>query len=318
MSARWPSRYPVWTLGALGVATLLFCAQVWVQYAREWSEAERVYLTDYLRSGIRGSVSAKAQRRYVLLNGVTAQGQARLVLGDEAERVKDADGKPGYRLTDEGIRLGLTRLEWRAAVYNDRGLHGLLRHWIYRDGDLWSYAARPFYGSLALFALGLFVTVPKDRARRAILKHGCRLKGPELLTAAEFNTKLGRSKRLMLYLPDGVAFANEKMGWSDRLFNKNSSGWARIPREREGMHFVIAGDSGGGKAAAIRQMLHDRRNAGLRARADRADEAGPGYTRGSGRGPRAAAGDGAASTSEREPAARRRRGADKPRSDDGT
>jgi hypothetical protein len=85
----------VWTLGALGVAALLFCAQVWVQYAREWSEAERAYLMDYLRSGIRGNVSAKAQRRYVLLNGVTAQGQARLVLGDEAERVKDADGKPG-------------------------------------------------------------------------------------------------------------------------------------------------------------------------------------------------------------------------------
>ena len=245
MSARWPSRYPVWTLGALGVAALLFCAQVWVQYAREWSEAERVYLGDYLRSGIRGSVSARAQRRYVLLNGVTAQGQAGLVLGDEAERVKDADGKPGYRLTDEGIRLGLTRLEWQAAVYNDRGLHGLLRRWIYRDGDLWSYAARPFYGSLALFALGLFVAVPKDRARRAVLKHGRRLKGPELVTAAEFNTRLGRSKRLMLYLPDGVAFANEKMGWSDRLLNKNSSGWVRIPREREGMHFVLAGDSGG-------------------------------------------------------------------------
>ena len=47
MSARWPSRYPVWTLGALGVAALLFCAQLWVQYAREWSEAERLYLGDY-------------------------------------------------------------------------------------------------------------------------------------------------------------------------------------------------------------------------------------------------------------------------------
>ena len=85
MSARWPSRYPVWTLGALGAAALLFCAQVWVQYAREWSEAERVYLGDYLRSGIRG-VWRGAHGRYVLLNGVTAQGQARLVLGDEAEQ----------------------------------------------------------------------------------------------------------------------------------------------------------------------------------------------------------------------------------------
>jgi hypothetical protein len=66
----------------------------------------------------------------------------------------------------------------------------------------------------------------------------------------------------MLYLPDGVAFANEKMGWSDRLLNKNSSGWARIPREREGMHFVLAGDSGPAKIAAIRQILAEARARG--------------------------------------------------------
>jgi hypothetical protein len=264
MSARWPSRWPVWTLGALGVAALWFCVQLWVQSAREWSEAERLYLGDYLRSGIRG-VWPGAHGRYVLLNGVTAQGEARLVLDDEAERVKDADGKPGYRLTDEGIRQGFTRLEWKAAVYDDRLLHDLLRRWVYRDGDLGSYAARPFYWSLTLLALGLFVTVPKDRARRAILKHGRHLSGPKLVTAAEFNTALGRSKRLMLYLPDGVAFANEEIGWSDKLLNKKSGGWARIPREREGMHFVIAGDRGGAKAAAIRQILTE-----ARARADAA------------------------------------------------
>ncbi len=261
-AAKWPSCYPAWTLGALGVAALFFCALLWLQYEQEWSEAERVYFSDYLRSGIRGGVWAGAHRRYVLLNGVTAKGEARLLLDDEAERAKDVDGKPGRRLTEEGIRQGLVRLEWQAAEYNDRGLHGLLRHWIYRDGDLWSYAARPFYGSLALFALGLFLAVPKDQARRMVLKHGRRLKGPELVTAAEFNTNLGRSKGLMLYLPDGVAFVNEKMGWSDRLLNKPSSGWVRIPREREGMHFVLAGDSGPAKIAAIRQILAEARARG--------------------------------------------------------
>ena len=43
------------------------------------------------------------------------------------------------------------------------------------------------------------VTVPKDRARRAILKHGRRLKGPELVATAEFNTRLGRSKRKSIF-----------------------------------------------------------------------------------------------------------------------
>lgn len=261
MSARWPSRWPVWTLGALGVAALMFCLQLWVQSAREWSEAERLYLGDYLLSGIRG-VWPSAHRRYVLLSGVTAQGQALLVLDNEVERVKDADGKPGYRLTDEGIRQGLTRLEWRALVYNDRGLHDLLRHWVYRNGDLWSYTARPFYGSLALFVLGLFVAVPKDRERRAILKYGRHVSGPTLVTTAEFNAKLGRSKMLMQYLPDGVSFANEEIGWSDKLLNKKSSRGVRIPREREGMHVVIAGDRGGAKTAAIRQILAEARARG--------------------------------------------------------
>ena len=44
-------------------------------------------------------------------------------------------------------------------------------------------------GRLRCSFWALFVAVPKDRARRAILKHGRRLKGPELVTAAEFNTR---------------------------------------------------------------------------------------------------------------------------------
>ena len=59
----------------------------------------------------------------------------------------------------------------------------------------------------------------------------------------------------MAYLPDGVTFINEERTWADKLFRKNASRWARIPREREAMHFLIVGDSGTGKSAAIRQML---------------------------------------------------------------
>ena len=37
-----------------------------------------------------------------------------------------------------------------------------------------------------------------------------RLRGPELVTTAEFNEKLGKSKRLTTHLPDGVSFINEE------------------------------------------------------------------------------------------------------------
>jgi len=40
--------------------------------------------------------------------------------------------------------------------------------------------------------VALFVAIPKDRARRMIWKHGRKLRGPELVTTAEFNTKPGR------------------------------------------------------------------------------------------------------------------------------
>ena len=50
-------------------------------------------------------------------------------------------------------------------------------------------------------------------------------------------------------------FINEEQSWDDKLLRNNASRWVRVPREREAMHFLIVGDSGTGKSAAIRQML---------------------------------------------------------------
>ena len=58
-----------------------------------------------------------------------------------------------------------------------------------------------------------------------------------------------------LRLPDGVSFINEERTLADRLLRKKASQWARVPRDREAMHFLIVGDSGTGKSAAIRQIL---------------------------------------------------------------
>ncbi len=51
------------------------------------------------------------------------------------------------------------------------------------------------------------------------------------------------------------SFVNEETGWWDKTFHKDLSRWARVPREREAMHFLIVGDSDAGKSAAIRQLL---------------------------------------------------------------
>ena len=66
------------------------------------------------------------------------------------------------------------------------------------------------------------------------------------MATAEFNSR---------YEADGMVFVNEERGVMDRLVRKTASRWVRLPRQREAMHFLIMGDSGTGKSAAIRQIL---------------------------------------------------------------
>jgi hypothetical protein len=80
-----------------------------LEYKANWTAAERLYLTDYLKSGARGKVSATAASKYTLLEAVVGKGQ-RLVMDDEIEQVPSLDGRPGYRLTDEGVKDGIVRL----------------------------------------------------------------------------------------------------------------------------------------------------------------------------------------------------------------
>ncbi len=251
----WPSRAHVWTWGAFLLSCLFFVFMVWMDGQQNWTVAERLYLSDYLRSGARAKAGPKMQSKYTLLQGFNAKGQMLLVIDDQVQAVKGADGRYGYVLTDEGIKAGLVRLQYVTDVYNDQRLHAFLGKWVYQNQTLWDFAKRPTYWTLAFFVLGLFVAVPKDRARRMVWKFGRRLRGPELATTAEFNEKLGRKKWLTTYFPDGIAFVNLEQTWADRLMRRDRGRWVRVPREREAMHFLIVGDSGTGKSAAIRQVL---------------------------------------------------------------
>lgn len=251
----WPSRTRWWTLGAVLLTIAFFVFAVWLDGYENWTAAERLYLSAYLRSGARAQAGARMQSRYTLLLGITAKGEQLLVTGDEIEAMKGADGRYGYVLTDEGVKDGLARLRFVTEVYNDRGIHALLGRYVYQDQTMWDFVKRPTYWTLAFFVLLLFIAVPKDRARRMVWKFGRRLRGPELVTTAEFNEKLGRRKWLTTYYPDGVAFVNLERTWYDSLLRRDRGRWVRVPREREAMHFLIVGDSGTGKSAAIRQVL---------------------------------------------------------------
>jgi hypothetical protein len=91
---------------------------------------------------------------------------------------------------------------------------------VYTDRTGWELYQKPVYASLAFLVLLMFLAIPKDRKRRMVWKHGRRLRGPELVTTAELNAKLGSSTLLTTTLPDGVAFINEEQTWIDKLIRK--------------------------------------------------------------------------------------------------
>ena len=80
-------------------------------------------------------------------------------------------------------------------------------------------------------------------ARARQRKEGRCLKGPELLTPAQFNRRLQA---------DGVGFL-QRPGLIARLVGPRR--WVRVPRAREANHLLIMGDSGTGKSTLIRQLL---------------------------------------------------------------
>ena len=147
----WPSRAHVWTWGAFFLSCLFFVFMVWLDGQQNWTVAERLYLSDYLRSGARAKAGPKMQSKYTLLQGFNAKGQMLLVIDDQVQAVKGADGRYGYVLTDEGIKAGLVRLQYVTDVYNDQRLHAFLGQWVYQNQTLWDFAKRPTYWTLAFF-----------------------------------------------------------------------------------------------------------------------------------------------------------------------
>jgi len=203
----WPSRHPVWTISAFFGAIIFFLLALAMQYARSWSFVERFYLPVFAKTWVHGFFP-KAQTRYSLINGVTAKGVERLALAGEVEGARDAQGQPVYVLTEQGRRNGLARLAWSTGLFTDRRLHEFLAHWIYQDQSVWNYIERPAYAAVGVFVLLLFFALPRDRARWLVRKHGRRLRGPELVTTAEFNSR---------HPADGLAFVNEERSLMDRL-----------------------------------------------------------------------------------------------------
>jgi type IV secretory pathway TraG/TraD family ATPase VirD4 len=193
-----------------------------------WTPLQRFYAPTYTATG--DDRSGRQVHNYSVLILVTAKGSRLAVDTDVIER-----GEYSFALSDQAIKSGALRVEWQSKAFENGKLYAVLRHLIYRDKSLLVLSKPAWLGALVIFFGGLFLAVPKDLARAKRLRNGRRLKGPELVTAAQFNR---RNKS------DGIGFQQRRRGQS-----------VRIPRRIESSHTLIMGDTGTGKSALIRQLL---------------------------------------------------------------
>ncbi len=105
---------------------------------------------------------------------------------------------------------------------------------VYDGQGVWQVFSFQTYVGIAVFLMGLPISLPKDIKRRKELRYGRRLKGPELLTPKAFNAAVGG---------DGIGISTE-----------DTKELLRIPARAENQHILAIGDTGSGKTSIIRQF----------------------------------------------------------------
>ncbi len=207
-----------------------FC-RAWV-----WTPLQRYYAPIYTATG--DYRAGRQLHTYNVLILVSANGNRLAVDADVIER-----GEYSFALSDQAIKSGALRVEWQSKAFENARLYALLRHLIYRDKSLLVLSKPAWLCAVFIFVSGLFLAIPKDLARARRLRNGRRLKGPDLVTTAQFNR---RNKS------DGIGFQQQQNSMIP-LGRRSQS--VRIPRRIESSHILIMGDTGTGKSALIRQLL---------------------------------------------------------------
>ena len=238
----WPSDKPVWTITVFLLAALAVPGRIAFEYGRHWNELGTFYLPHYIASGAPWSAGA---RRCRLLETVTRRG-VHLTASREVEPVPG-----GFRLTPAAVERGAVGLRWQRVEADSAKLHEFLRSEVYgarpagelaKDGALWA---------CTLLLNGLCLAVPMDRRAQRMYREGRLVRGPVVVARDAFNRKRKRGGRT-----DGIGFVTrEPQSLRERWLIQYAYGpRVAIPREDEAKQFLIVGNTGTGKSAAMMQL----------------------------------------------------------------
>jgi hypothetical protein len=213
---------------------------------------QRYYLLAYVESG----ETAKTPGATTPVNWLykTATGRQPALL-TEPDTVLAPNEKVSVRLSQSAINDGWTGIEQSSEQrVNSAQLERFLRENFYNgDGFGWVMAKPVLLCLLGLTVLvGAVLAIKRkwSTSSKHEERHGRRTKGPELVTAAQWNSKLR---------PDGIRFQlrseSRLLGSYGKLIPGLNAPYLAIPRNLEPNHILIMGDSGSGKTSAMRQIL---------------------------------------------------------------
>jgi type IV secretory pathway TraG/TraD family ATPase VirD4 len=229
----WPPRGFYNTYGAIFIGLVLMGFLIYLRFQFGMKPLEHYYLPYYVRSVASIRPMAKYQLLFVS-NG--KQSRFASLADTEAGSTAQHDGKPiALQVSKLASQQGYDRL-WREPerMYVNKPLHTFFSQQVYSGDDLWQlFSTQVYFGGIAI-VLMLPFALPKDVKRRKELRYGRRLKGPNLVTAKEFNIAIQG---------DGIGIKTDDM---DELLC--------IPALAENQHILVVGDTGSGKSSCIRQL----------------------------------------------------------------
>ena len=239
-----PLRGPVYSYTAITLALLLTIIFLRIYIGVFMPPLERLDLWPYLRTG--AVAGFRQADEYQLVSVADRHLHARPAIAADVEpgATPQVYGRPlPLQLSASAHAIGLIYLyRGRSVNYRNAVLHAYLRRFVYHGHTVAGVFGLPLLAGLATLLLLLAWAVRRDVGRFKEMKYGRLLKGPMRVTPRAFNRAVKG---------DGVGFKTLE---SKRLM--------RIPRQAEGQHIELMGDTGAGKTRLIMQLLLQIRKRG--------------------------------------------------------
>ena len=240
-AGKWQRAVPVWFMSVILIAVGAGLAVWLLRQTFVWTPLQQFYLSAYARGAVASSLGIRTGRYRVLL--MENRRDSRLAIDDEVVPITLPTGEATYGLSELARQAGSGRLVWRDLVYDHARLYSQLRVWIYANQTLTDLVRPSLVTVFVVSIAGLLLAIPKDVQWARSRRHGRRLKGPELVSARQFNRRTRANGIAFVQMP---SLPGKLLGIQSRL---------AIPHAIESSHLLIMGDSGTGKSALIRQVL---------------------------------------------------------------